>query len=151
MHLTGRYPPWWDGLRFHKPIICICGSESSDLTRDGIQRILVGPPTEEAAWGTGFIPSDAVLEYNRKMGAPNCLDSINVRHNAGGASVVMFKSYEQGRGKWQASTVDLVWFDEEPPMDIYSEGRTRTMATGGSVIITSTLLPTLAFRSIIMA
>ncbi|WP_246691236.1 MULTISPECIES: hypothetical protein [unclassified Mesorhizobium] len=29
-----------------------------------------------------------------------------------------------------------VWFDEEPPLDIYSEGLTRTSATGGITIVT---------------
>jgi phage terminase large subunit-like protein len=33
-----------------------------------------------------------------------------------------------------------VWFDEEPPPDIYSEGLTRTNATGGITMITFTPL-----------
>jgi hypothetical protein len=34
----------------------------------------------------------------------------------------------------------VVWFDEEPPMDIYMEGLTRTNATGGMVYLTFTPL-----------
>lgn len=33
-----------------------------------------------------------------------------------------------------------MWFDEEPPPDIYSEGLTRTNATGGITMITFTPL-----------
>jgi len=33
-----------------------------------------------------------------------------------------------------------VWFDEESPLDIYSEGLTRTNATGGITIVTFTPL-----------
>jgi len=47
-----------------------------------------------------------------------------------------FKSYDQGRAKWQAETLDFVWFDEEPPMDLYTEGLTRTNATQGIVWLT---------------
>jgi phage terminase large subunit-like protein len=34
----------------------------------------------------------------------------------------------------------VVWFDEEPPQDIYSEGLTRTNATGGITMVTFTPL-----------
>lgn len=140
MHLTGQYPPWWQGRKWDRPITALAGSESSELTRDGVQRLLVGPPANEEDWGTGFIPKDSILDTNRKSGVPDALDSIVVRHVAGGASTLHFKSYDQGRGKWQANTVDYVWFDEEPPQDVYSEGRTRTNATKGSVCLTFTPL-----------
>jgi phage terminase large subunit-like protein len=70
----------------------------------------------------------------------NALDHVVVRHQAGGQSVLAFKAYEKGREKWQGETLDLVWFDEEPPLDIYIEGLTRTNATGGIVMITFTPL-----------
>lgn len=140
MHLTGLYPSWWQGRRFDRAITALAGSESSELTRDGVQRLLVGPPANEEDWGTGFIPQHLILDTNRKSGVPDALDSVVVKHVAGGASTLHFKSYDQGRGKWQANTVDVVWFDEEPPPDVYSEGRTRTNATGGIVMLTFTPL-----------
>ena len=33
-----------------------------------------------------------------------------------------------------------MWFDEEPPLDIYCEGRTRTVAKRGIVMVTFTPL-----------
>ena len=51
-----------------------------------------------------------------------------------------FKTYDQGRTKWQGETLDFVWFDEEPPQDVYIEGLTRTNATGGMVYLTFTPL-----------
>ncbi len=47
MHLTGQYPGWWKGKRFNKPVVMLAGSESYELTRDGVQRLLVGPPERE--------------------------------------------------------------------------------------------------------
>ncbi len=43
MHLTGQYPDWWEGRRFDHPVIMLAGSESYELTRDGVQRLLIGP------------------------------------------------------------------------------------------------------------
>ncbi|MCA3186956.1 MAG: DNA packaging protein [Cupriavidus sp.] len=140
MHLTGRYPDWWGGRRLNGPNIWLAGSESTELTRDGVQRLLVGPPAQEEDWGTGFIPKDAIVDINRKQGVANALDSVVVKHVSRGNSTIYFKAYEQGRGKWQANTVDGVWFDEEPPEDVYSEGITRTNATRGMVFLTFTPL-----------
>ena len=140
MHLTGRYPGNWDGRRWDRPTVWLAGSESYELTRDGVQRLLVGPPDKEEEWGTGFIPADALQARTRRMGVSNALDSVTVRHVSGGASSLLFKAYEQGRGKWQANTVDGVWFDEEPPEDVYIEGITRTNATRGIILVTFTPL-----------
>lgn len=140
MHLTGQYPEGWTGKRFDKPIVMLAGSESYELTRDGVQRLLCGPPEQEEAWGTGYIPGDAITSTARRAGVPNALESIGVRHVSGGSSICQFKAYEQGRGKWQATTVDYVWFDEEPPEDVYFEGITRTNATRGLIAVTFTPL-----------
>lgn len=140
MHLTGQYPDGWKGLRFDRPIMALAGSESAELTRDGVQRLLVGPPDREEDWGTGFIPAACIHARTRRIGIANALDSVTVRHVSGGFSTLLFKSYDQGRTKWQATTLDFVWFDEEAPEDIYLEGITRTNATGGSVMMTFTPL-----------
>ena len=140
MHLTGRYPSWWEGKRFDKPVTMLAGSESYELTRDGVQRLLVGPPMIEEEWGTGYIPKDAIEGTTRRSGVSGALDTVTVRHEAGGQSTLLLKAYEQGRGKWQANTVDYVWFDEEPPEDVYFEGITRTNATKGLIAVTFTPL-----------
>lgn len=140
MHLTGQYPDWWGGRRWDRPVTMMAGSESYELTRDGVQRLLIGPPLNEEDWGTGYIPKAAILDTTRRAGVSGTLDSVTVRHVSGGASTLLLKGYDQGRSKWQANTVDYVWFDEEPPEDVYLEGITRTNATGGSVAVTFTPL-----------
>ncbi|MDK1377104.1 MULTISPECIES: terminase large subunit [unclassified Sinorhizobium] len=140
MHLTGQYPDWWPGRRWGRAITMLAGSESYELTRDGVQRLMVGPPLSEEDWGTGYIPKTAIADTTRRAGVSGTLDSVTVRHVSGGLSTLLFKAYEQGRGKWQANTVDYVWFDEEPPEDVYLEGITRTNATQGSIAVTFTPL-----------
>lgn len=139
-HLTGRYPDWWRGRRWQRPVRAWAGSKTGEVTRDGVQRMLLGEPKDESQWGTGLIPGDDVKDWSRRMGVPDSLDSVLVSHISGGVSTLGFKSYDQGREKWQGETLDFVWFDEEPPMDIYMEGLTRTNATGGMVYLTFTPL-----------
>jgi phage terminase large subunit-like protein len=131
MHATGRYPDWWEGAVFSKPPLLWAGSVTGESTRDNPQRILIGPPPTEQEWGTGFIPKDALIDWDRAMGVANLLDNAQVRWGGGGdvqagTAIIAFKAYEKGREKWQGPTVDGVWFDEEPPLEIYTEGLTRT-------------------------
>lgn len=140
MHLTGEYPAVWVGRRWNRPIRAMCGSESAELTRKGVQRLLLGPPEKREEWGTGFIPKEAITGWSMKQGVADAVSSVTVKHKLGGESVIQFNSYDQGRTKWQADTVDLVWFDEEPPEDVYFEGLTRTNATEGMVMVTFTPL-----------
>lgn len=148
MHLTGQYPGWWNGRRYDKPVSWLAGSESAELTRGGVQRLLLGPPADESQWGTGMIPADSIVDWSRRQGVADAVDTIVVRHAAGGNSTISLKSYDQGRTKWQADTVDGVWFDEEPPIDVYMEGLTRTNATGG--IVTLTFTPLFGMSDVVM-
>lgn len=138
IHLTGRYPDWWEGRRFAKPVAAWASGVTGESVRDTVQRLLVGRPGQ---YGTGFIPGSCIVgEPRRAMGVADLLDSVAVRHVSGGESRLYFKRYEQGREKWQGETLDIVWFDEEPPSDIYTEGLTRTNATGGMAYMTFTPL-----------
>jgi phage terminase large subunit-like protein len=137
MHATGIYPDWWQGRRWDRPITAWCAGITGESTRDNVQRILMGRPN---AYGTGAIPKAQIAEYSSSRGIPDLLDTIQVKHVSGGVSTVALKSYEKGREKWQGETLDIVWFDEEPPADIYIEGLTRTNATVGIVFMTFTPL-----------
>lgn len=147
MHLTGRYPEWWHGKRFERPVRWLAGSESSELTRKGVQRLLLGPPENQADWGTGAVPKDCLSGWSRRQGVPDAVSTISVKHLSGGLSSVQLQSYDQGRSKWQADTIDGIWFDEEPPEDIYWEGLTRTNTTLGPVY--TTLTPLLGISNVV--
>ncbi len=137
MHATGKYPDWWDGHRFDKPTVAWASGVTGLATRDTVQRMLVG---RSASIGTGTIPGDDIVDLVSARGIPDLLDSIRVKHISGGTSIIGLKSYEQGREKWQGETLDWLWFDEEPPQEIYTEGLTRTNATGGITWMTFTPL-----------
>lgn len=140
-HLTGMYPAGWTGRRWDRPVKAWFAGETSLLARDVLQKKLCGEPGVETAFGTGMIPKECFVDKpSLARGITDAFDTIQVRHVSGGVSVGRFKSYEQGRAKFQGETLDLVWLDEEPPMDIYSESLTRVTATKGMVFLTFTPL-----------
>lgn len=140
MHLTGLYPRGWQGRKFTGPVRFWASGVTSQSTRDNPQRLLIGPPSDERQWGSGMIPRSHIVDWTRARGISNALDTVLVRHVSGEYSTLSFKSYEMGRSKWQGETLSGVWFDEEPPLEIYSEGLTRTQASGLFTILTFTPL-----------
>lgn len=68
------------------------------------------------------------------------LDYVLVKSIHGGVSRIGFKSCEQGRGKFQGTSLDWVWFDEEPPEEIYTECMMRIIDREGDIWGTMTPL-----------
>ena len=85
--------------------------------------------------------ADIVMASGRK-GAPEygIIDHITVRNAFGGLSRIGFKSCDQGREKFQGTSLDFVWFDEEPPFDVYEECRMRVFDRRGYIFGTMTPL-----------
>ena len=144
IHLTGKYPDDWDGIRFDKPIYAWAAGVSNDTTRDILQTELFGLAEDPEAWGTGFVPRASIGSATRRRGTTgNTYDSIMVQHhNAAGEpdgwSRIGFKSYEMGEEKFFGRPLDWIWLDEQPPSNIYTQCITRTVATSGYVLMTFT-------------
>lgn len=140
MHLTGRYPKDWPGFVFNRPVRGWAAGVTSETTRDIVQRVLIG--TKADGWGTGMIPKDCLSKDKMTLarGISDLYDTILVKHVTGQWSELKLKSYERGQEKWQGDTLDLLWFDEEPPGDVYSEGYTRTVVKNGLIMVTFTPL-----------
>lgn len=143
MHLTGRYPDWWDGYVYRKPPPFWVAGVTSESTRDNPQRILLGRGSE---WGTGMVPKDALSgDPAMRRGVAGAVDHFECRWGGGGDvssgnAICAFKSYDQGREKFQGETLGGIWFDEEPDEDIYTEGLTRTNVGLMPVMMTFTPL-----------
>lgn len=128
LHLTGLYPNWWKGRRFKHPVEAWAAGDTSKTVRDIIQFKLLGPTQ---ARGTGLIPADRIERITPRMGLADAADTIYVKHESGGMSAVVLKSYDQRRESFQGTEKDVIWLDEEPPLDIYTECLVRTMDTSG--------------------
>lgn len=138
LHLTGLYPDWWPGKRFASPVDWWVAGDTGETTRDITQLALMGPSGE---YGTGLIPGDCLIgEPTHRRGISEAVDTVRVRHKTGGVSTLAFKSYDQGRKKFQGTAKHGIWLDEEPPEDVYSECMARLMTTGGIMLCTFTPL-----------
>lgn len=137
-HMTGLYPDWWKGHRFTKPVRVWAAGESNDTTRDIIQKELFGNPQDPMQRGKGAVPLDHIVDTVRKPGVPNAFSSALVLHKTGGNSIISFKAYEQGFEKFMGEAIDVVWLDEEPKQEIFSQCITRTADTNGIVYMTFT-------------
>lgn len=143
-HLTGQYPPWWEGRRFRHPIEAWVAGDTSKTTRDILQSALLGPPGQPAQQGTGMLPKETILHTTPKAGIANAVETVYVRHVTGGTSTMTFKSFDQRREAFQGTAKHLIHLDEEADEAIYAECLLRTMETGdftgGIIILTFTPL-----------
>jgi len=67
------------------------------------------------------------------------IDYITVQ-GCHGVSRIGFKSADQGRSVFQGAALDWVWFDEEPPEDVYRECAMRVIDRAGDIWGTMTPL-----------
>lgn len=146
-HCTGWYPDWWDGRVFDKPVSTWACGDTGETVREILQEKLLGRPGE---WGTGLIPAESIIKVNRAGGnVPDSVESILIRHRpTGGASVILFKAYEQRRKAFQGTEQDVILLDEEPSLGIYIECLMRTMTNNGMMMLTFT--PLLGMSEVVM-
>ena len=138
LHLTGQYPDWWDGRRFDRPIKAWAAGDTGKTVREILQSKLLGAV---GSWGTGLIPGDSITRIVRGTGGvADTVEIVYVRHVSGADSMLIFKSYDQRREAFQGTEQDVIWLDEEPPLDIYTECLMRTMTNRGMIMLTFTPL-----------
>jgi phage terminase large subunit-like protein len=142
LHLTGRYPEWWEGARFDGPIRCWIAGDTGKTVREILQEKMLG------AWGkfgTGLIPEEDIVRFTAKQGVAEAVDTLLVKHhdedgNYDGDSRLIFKSYDQRREAFQGTEQDVIWLDEEADESIRGECILRLMTTNGLLIETFTPL-----------
>lgn len=136
-HLTGNYPAWWKGRKFKNAPRIWAAGDTSKTVRDIVQRVLLGDPGH---YGTGMIPKDNILRVLARTGLGDAVDVVQVKHSSGGTAQLTFKSYDQRRESFQGTEQDVIWLDEECPLDIYTECGMRTMTNNGMILLTFTPL-----------
>lgn len=117
-----------------KNITCWVVSLSSQVQRDVAQSKILY-----------YLNPDLIVDIVMSQGkkeAPylGVIDTIIVKNAMGGTSKIGFKSCDQGREKFQGTSLDFVWFDEEPPFDVYLECKMRVLDKCGQIFGTMTPL-----------
>lgn len=137
-HATGLYPEWWPGRRWNRPIMAWACGETSLVVRGTVQLKLCGAPGVKVEYGAGLIPRHLLVDCSLARGITDAYDTIQIKHATGGVSTISFKSYEQGREKFQGETLDIIWDDEEPDAIIYNEQLARLGPKQGMIYTTFT-------------
>ena len=142
LHLTGRYPAWWEGARFDAPVRCWVAGDTSKTVREILQEKLLG---QWGKFGTGLIPAEDIVKHTVKQGVAEAVDTCWVKHYDedgvhDGESKLTFKSYDQKREAFQGTEQDVIWLDEESDESIRGECMLRLMTTNGLLIETFTPL-----------
>ncbi|MBR7100164.1 MAG: terminase family protein [Clostridia bacterium] len=92
-----------------------------------------------------WIEEIVMLSGRKDSPQTGVIDLIRIKNVLGGISTIGFKSCDQGREKFQGSSLDFVWFDEEPPKDVYEECRMRVIDRRGDLFGTMTPLKGITF------
>jgi len=83
VHATGNYPEGWEGRKWDRPVLVVCGGKTNQQVKDVAQTKLLGEPSNVDERGTGFIPYDNLGKTARKAGIPDALSSVLVKHVSG--------------------------------------------------------------------
>ena len=87
-----------------------------------------------------YIEKIVMMSGSKDSPESGMIDFILIKNALGGVSKIGFRNCEQGREKFQGASLDFVWFDEEPPYDIYTECKMRVLDKKGDIFGTMTPL-----------
>ncbi len=126
-------------FRVNKQVDCWVVSLSQQVQRDVAQQKILY-----------YLPKDKIVKIVMQQGSRDSptdgvIDYILVKNIFGTTSKIGFKSCEAGREKFQGTSLDFVWFDEEPPYDIYQECKMRLIDRCGHMFGTMTPLKGLSW------
>lgn len=146
-HLTGLYPPWWEGRVFEETGTYWAAGTSNETTKNIVQAELLGKLEKDTSisddvigMGTGMIPSHLIAAVEFHAQIRGAIKTAWVRHVSGKRNSLNFKSFEQSSTAFEGQSVLLSWLDESPPLDVYTETLMRSLTTEGGVMITATPL-----------
>ncbi len=117
-----------------KEISCWVVSLSQQVQRDVAQQKILYYLDKR------WIRQISMLSGSKSSPEYGVIDYIVIENVFGGTSKIAFKSCEAGREKFQGTSLDFVWFDEEPPKEIYEECRMRILDREGEIFGTMTPL-----------
>ena len=118
----------------NKPISCWVVSLSKQVQRDVAQNKILHYLKKQ------WIEKIVMTKGRQDSAESGVIDFILVKNIFGSLSKIGFRSCDQGREKFQGASLDFVWFDEEPPFDIYMECKMRILDKKGEIFGTMTPL-----------
>ena len=134
-------------------VILLFGGNRAGKTTPVSKKVLdLGMVSKKKIWVCGETFQDSIAIQQKKISelVPRrrikygIYDDINGYTNRklqlDNGTLYTFKSYDQGRTAFQSEDVDVIWCDEEPPLDIIKEMKMRLIDRNGTLIISMTSL-----------
>lgn len=118
-HLTGKYPEWWDGYVFDRPIKAWAIGITGDSTRKVLQLELLGTidVRQVDEIGSSAISRDDIkIDSLEKDGAKILVARIKHYNKNGvydGDSILEFRSTQQGVHSLMGVSQDYIWLDKQ--------------------------------------
>lgn len=131
MHVTGRYPAWWEGKKWQRGITCAVMGVTNKLNREVVQAKLFGDVMDTQSVGSGMIPRECIKRLVMAPGLKGVVEKAYIKHSSGQMSVIMMFTQEAGAAVAQGFEADICWMDEEHedgnPYEVYAELKVRLM------------------------
>lgn len=105
-HATGRYPEWWEGRKWDRPVVIRCFA--SDFQK-GLK--VVTKKLRE------WLPKDSIIHVYKNNQKAEV--EWHIQHVTGGISYIDMMTYEQDPYLAEGWNGDIAWFDEPPPRATY--------------------------------
>lgn len=143
--LTGKYPDWWQGRRYDRPVRAWALGHSSETIRDILQPLLLGERSlDDNSFQGGMVPRGCIAKTVSAM-VPGLVKDVLVHndYDSPSPSLLSFKQYSQGQQALMGQSQDIIWIDESPDGSprgylIYPQCITRTADRRGLVYLTFT-------------
>ncbi|WP_162176377.1 terminase large subunit domain-containing protein [Enterovibrio calviensis] len=133
-HLTGKYPEWWNGIKYDYPVLVWAIGLTANSTRTVMQKEVLGTEIGKdlSNVGSGSIPRD-FIDFASLERDGNTIQTVRVKHYTNGIqdglSTLEFRSTQQGVMSLMGQSVDFIWLDEEDhykSLEIFAQCLTRT-------------------------
>lgn len=141
-HVTGKYQPYFTGEKIEESgNIFWCIGIDLDSVSKVLQKELFGTADVRvnSEVGTGTIPRSCI-EFDTLTVERGKIRTCHIRHLDGGINTIHFYG-ANNETTFMGQTIKFIWIDEEPAHrsdELYSSCLTRTLTTGGHVMMTAT-------------
>lgn len=142
-HITGLYPPDWNGrkLELDRPGIFWCIGVSQDAVNGVLMKELLGVSDcrNLTELGTGAIPKEYINSFSMVKDGARCMQ-IRVKNINGFENTLHFFAATQNESVFMGASVDYCLLDEQFPneSELYAQCLTRTATTNGMISVTAT-------------
>lgn len=141
-HISGLYPPEWNGARIEESGVdyWVIGVSQESVNNVLMKELLgVNDCRNLTGLGTGTIPKDCIDVFSMVKDGARCL-KVRINHVSGKQNTLSFFASTQDESVFMGATIKYILMDEQFKTEeaIYAQCLTRTATTDGFISVTCT-------------